>query len=173
MGLEAERFNAISHTQGIVGCGYSHLEVLKIAKSRNYKNILIFEDDFEFLVSKEEFDKELDQFFDSKLDYDVCMLGYLLIESCDIKEFPFVTRVLAAQTASAYLVNEKYYDKLIDLYTWAILKLEQTGEHWNWANDQIWKTLQQKDNWFCFTKRIGKQRDGYSDNTASYTIYNC
>jgi GR25 family glycosyltransferase involved in LPS biosynthesis len=50
MRLEGERFNAISHSKGIVGCGYSHLEVLKLAKSRNYKNVLIFEDDFKLII---------------------------------------------------------------------------------------------------------------------------
>ena len=67
MGLEAERFNAISHSKGIVGCGYSHLEVLKLAKSRGYKNILILEDDFVFLVTKNELEKELSRFFDTMM----------------------------------------------------------------------------------------------------------
>jgi hypothetical protein len=51
--------------------------------------------------------------------------------------------------------------------------LEKTKAHWIYANDQIWKELQQKDNWYYFIKRIGKQADGYSDNALSYTTYNC
>lgn len=47
--LEYERFEAIETPGfGILGCGQSHLAVLKLAKERGYKNILIFEDDFTF-----------------------------------------------------------------------------------------------------------------------------
>lgn len=165
-----ERFDAIPHSSGIVGCGKSHLEVLKMAKQRQYKSILILEDDFTFLVSREELEKEMVQL--SEIDYDVCMLAYHLEDSCPIENSP-VIKVLTAQTASAYIVKEHYYDDLIDLYEHNIPLLESTGEHWNYANDQCWKTLQKKHNWVCPKPRIGKQRDGYSDNCQCYVNYNC
>ena len=140
--LEGERFNAISNSNGIVGCGYSHLEVLKLAKQRGYKNILILEDDFTFLIPKEQFEKELAMLFEHNIPFDVCMLAYNLMESEASVHGPFLKRVLSAQTASAYLVNSTYYDKLIDLYDVAIPVLEKTGQHWIYANDQIWKRLQ-------------------------------
>jgi glycosyl transferase family 25 len=63
-GLNYERFEAIETPGfGILGCGISHLSVLKLAKERKYKNILILEDDFTFIVSKEEFEKSLNLFF--------------------------------------------------------------------------------------------------------------
>jgi GR25 family glycosyltransferase involved in LPS biosynthesis len=171
--LEGERFNAIPNSNGIVGCGYSHLEVLKLAKQRGYKNILILEDDFTFLIPKEEFEKELTMLFEKEIQFDVCMLAYNLMESETIVHTPFLKRVLSAQTASAYIVNSTYYDTLINLYNVAIPLLEKTGQHWIYANDQIWKRLQRKDNWVCFTTRIGKQRASYSDNGQSYVDYNC
>ena len=68
MNLSCERFAGIVHpASGLVGCGLSHLAVLKLAKERNYENILIFEDDFTFLVSKEEFYKQISDFFKLKL----------------------------------------------------------------------------------------------------------
>ena len=171
--LEGERFNAIPNSNGIVGCGYSHLEVLKLAKQRGYKNILILEDDFTFLIPKEEFEKELTMLFEKEIQFDVCMLAYNLMESETIVHTPFLKRVLSEQTASAYIVNSTYYDTLINLYNVAIPLLEKTGQHWIYANDQIWKRLQRKDNWVCFTTRIGKQRASYSDNGQSYVDYNC
>ena len=41
---EYERFNAI-YTKGFgaLGCAMSHLEILKLAKKRNYKNIIQYE----------------------------------------------------------------------------------------------------------------------------------
>lgn len=56
---KAERFSAVYHSSGTVGCGKSHLSVLKMAKERKYKNILILEDDFYFVVSKDELECNL------------------------------------------------------------------------------------------------------------------
>ena len=91
----------------------------------------------------------------------------------DCSEYPFLKKVKDAQTASAYIVNEKYYDKLIELYEWAMPLLDTTGSHWIYANDQVWKKLQPNDKWYCFTERIGIQSDGFSDNANCYQTYNC
>jgi glycosyl transferase family 25 len=164
---KAERFSAIYHSSGIVGCGKSHLNVLKLAKERKYKNILILEDDFYFVVSKDELEYNLRLFFENVKKFDVCMFSYHLqkTEPC---EYSFLLRVLEGQTASGYLVNENYYDTLINLYEEAIPLLESTGIHWIYANDQIWKKLQALDTWYCFRNRLGKQRDGFSDNSQMY-----
>ena len=172
--LPFERFDAIStEHMGILGCTQSHLEVYKLAKQRKYKNVLILEDDFFFLVSKKELEEELTKFFDSQFDYNVCMLSYNVTKSKEVKHYDFVRKILENQSASGYIVNENYYDTLIALYEWAIPLLQKTGEHCNYANDQCWKSLQPKDKWFYFVKRIGKQRDGWSDNAKEYMVYDC
>ena len=170
-GLEYERFNAINHSSGIVGCGLSHLSVLKLAKEKKYKNILILEDDFTFLVSKEVFSAQIKLLAD--VNFDVCMLSYVLNNYQECEEYPFLLKVLDAQTTSGYVVNESMYDKLIELYSSAIPLLEQTGMHWIYANDQIWKSLQPDNRWYCFKTRLGKQRPSYSDCTESYADYDC
>ena len=81
---------------------------------------------------------------------------------------PFLEHVLYSQTASGYIVNGHYIQELIDLYEYTLLLLEETHMHWVYANDQIWKTLQEKDNWYAFKRRLGKQRSGYSDNTQTH-----
>lgn len=164
----SERYNAIENSMGILGCTMSHLNVFKLAKERGYKNVLILEDDFTFIVSKEEFEQNLKLFFDNEIDYDVLMLSYNLIRNEPVDEFPFIGKVIEAQTASSYIVNSRYYDKLINLYEYAIPLLSTTAEHWNYANDQIWKCLQKKDNWYYFTQRIGRQRPSYSDNSECF-----
>lgn len=172
MGLSGERYAAI-HTphSGIIGCGYSHLNVLKLAKEQNVKNVLILEDDFEFIVSKDTFEKELQHFFDTIPEYDVCMLSYIVQGSEEVPNNPRIGRVLNAQTASGYIVNGHYLDTLIELYSWAIPALERTNEHWNYANDHVWKQLQPNGKWYYMTNRIGKQRSSYSDNKMCH-VYN-
>jgi len=169
MGWKAERYPAIyTPHSGIVGCGYSHLNVLKMARDAGYKNVLILEDDFEFLVDKEELEQELSTFFESGIEYDVLMISYIIQKGESVEHAPFIRKVIDGQTASGYIVNRHYMDKLIELYEWAIPLLEQTNEHWRYANDLIWKQFQPYDKWYYTTRKLGKQRDGYSDNKMCY-----
>ena len=174
-GLIGERYNAIyiQNGGGCLGCSYSHLNVLKIARERGYKNVLILEDDFKFTVSKEELEEGLNHLFSLPFQFDVCMLGYNLQNGTIVDEYPFLTKVYEAQTASAYLVNQSMYDKLIAVYEWAVPLLESTGEHWNYICDQSWKSLQPDSHWYCFTTRMGIQRPSYSDCGNQYVIYEC
>uniref|UniRef100_A0A6C0IDS7 Glycosyl transferase family 25 domain-containing protein n=1 Tax=viral metagenome TaxID=1070528 RepID=A0A6C0IDS7_9ZZZZ len=167
-----ERFEAIETKGfGIVGCTMSHLSVLKIAKERNYKNILILEDDFVFSVNKTKFDILLDGFFQLEIPFDVCMLSYNMIQNKPT-EYSIINQVVEAQAASGYIVNNHYYDTLINLYEKSFPLLETTKQHWIYANDQIWKQLQKKDLWYYFVERIGKQIAGYSDIGEQYTENN-
>jgi len=170
MNLSGERFAGIYHSppMGILGCGKSHLQVLRMAKERGYKNVLILEDDFIFITSKEVLEENIQKLFDQKPDFDVCFLAYYLEQSEDMPDYPFLLRTIEAATASAYIVNEHYYDKLIELYEWAMPLLEQTQQHWIYANDQVWKSFQRTDKWYGFTPKLGQQSDGFSDNTNSY-----
>jgi GR25 family glycosyltransferase involved in LPS biosynthesis len=99
MGLTVERFSAIDRKPGIVGCGLSHLAVLKLARERGLKNVLIFEDDFQFLITKAEFEELLTDFFTSSVAYDVVMLGYSLEQKAEFNDM--VHKVVSASTASA------------------------------------------------------------------------
>jgi len=170
--LNAERFPGIPHDPGIVGCGKSHLSVMKLAKEAGLKNVLILEDDFTFLANKEVFEQSLESFFSEVGDnYDVCMLCCNLVEAASEKPFPFLKRIVEASNASAYIINGKYLDTLIALYEEAMPLLESTGQHWIYANDQVWKGLQRKDTWYLFDPRLGKQKSGYSDNAKRVMDY--
>jgi glycosyl transferase, family 25 len=169
--LEYERFEAIETPGfGTFGCCQSHLSVLKIAKERGYKNVLIFEDDFEFCVTKEVFEINLVGFFDQYPNFDVCFLSYNLREYQEI-ENSFVNKIVFSQTASGYIINSHYYDKLINLYEWAAPLLDETKQHWIYSNDIVWRDLQKTDNWYYFKERIGKQSDGWSDNVQGFVCY--
>ena len=171
--LTHERFEAIDEKPGTLGCIKSHLEVLKLAKKKCWKSVLILEDDFTFLVSREQFEFEMSQLMESGIDYDVCMLSYNLMKSDDISGCGFLLKVLEAQTTSAYIVKEHYYDVFIELLEKNIPLLGETHLCWKYAIDVCWKILQKKDNWVCTKTRIGKQRAGYSDIMGIYVDYNC
>jgi len=94
-----------------------------------------------------------------------------MLKSKDIEGIDFIKRVKHAHMASGYIVNENYYDKLIELYEVAVPLLEQTGSHHLYANDSVWKDFQETDKWYYFTKRLGNQRNGWSDNSNSYVNF--
>jgi glycosyl transferase family 25 len=165
-----ERFSAIRHeTIGGVGCGRSHIEVLKLAKERGYSRVLIMEDDFMFTVSKDEFQEKIDKLDD--IEFDVCLLSCNLMNFSMSPQHSFLNKVLEAQTTSGYIVSSHYYDELINVFSDAVNAFENTNYHWLYAIDVAWKPLQLRDNWICFNPRLGKQRPSYSDcgNTYSET----
>jgi hypothetical protein len=149
------------------------LGVLKLARERGYRNVLIFEDDYQFKVSKDDFEDGLTKLFALPTQFDVCMLGYNLNNGEIVEELPWLTRVYNAQTMSAYLVNNSMYDRLIELYEWSSPLIASTREDWNYACDQSWKRFQPVSQWYCFTKRMGVQRPSYSDNTGNFEDYQC
>jgi len=166
-----ERFPAIKRNPGILGCGYSHLGVLKEAKQRGYASVLIFEDDFEFLVDKDTFWRTMDSVTAdlSGANYDVIMLGYYVPKS--VPHTANLMKVMEAQAPSAYIVHSRMYDRLISLYEWAMPLLQVTGEHWEYANDQVWKCLQPNSEWYATMLRIGRQRASFSDCNGAFANY--
>lgn len=158
-GIPAERFSAIRHSNPAIGCTRSHLEVIKLAKERNYPYVVVFEDDFTFSVTKDKFDSIVAS---CPADYDVVMLDYYILKSEPYNED--FDRVLEAQAASAYIVNARFYDTLLANYEEAVRLFEMNPEyHWLYINDQYWKHLQPLSRWYMSRVRVGRQRPGYSD----------
>ena len=67
---EVQRIEAIETTNGYFGCVLSHIKALETAKSKNYDEVFIVEDDFEF-VNK-------DKFVYPEIDFDVCLIEALV-----------------------------------------------------------------------------------------------
>ncbi len=170
MDITAERFPGIERKPGIVGCTASHLAVIKRAKEEGWPNVLVFEDDFMFLVNKLKFYNNVREFFQSNMVYDVLMLGYNITgKSENLNEI--VSRGYNIQAPSGYIVHHRFYDKLINTWESALQHLIITGHHWHYANDQSWKSLQIDNTFLYFNIRIGKQRGSWSDNAGCYMDY--
>ena len=190
--IEATRFEAIEHSHGLYGCGQSHLAVLKLARDNGWKNVLILEDDILFtplhiedvqsaahssLITapcggvlnekrcnkpKQDFEQDIERLFAEGPEFDVVMLDINLQRS-EPTDQDWLIRVKYAHCAGAYIVQQHYYQKLIDLYEWALPLLLQTGAHWIYANDAVWGQLQEKDRWYAFKEQVCRQMSGYSD----------
>jgi glycosyl transferase family 25 len=160
--IDAMRFMAIEHDYGLYGCGLSHLAALKMAQSEKWNRVLILEDDIIFNLSKEDLQTRLNTLFNHGPAFDVCMLDVNLQQS-EPAEQDWLLRVKYAHCAGAYIVEKHYYQTLIDLYEFAMPKLLETGAHWIYANDAVWRDLQIKDRWYTFTDKLCRQMTGYSD----------
>jgi glycosyl transferase family 25 len=156
-GDRVERFDAIRHTHGGLGCSKSHLAVLERAKAQGWRNVLIVEDDFTWVALGCE--KSAPRFTEIAAGaYDV-----ILIAAAYAKHDPVTLRVQAAQTTTCYLVAEHYYDTLIANYKESIEQLEKTMNYGTYALDQWWKRLQPSGLWFIMRPTMGVQRPSYSD----------
>ena len=158
------RFAAIEelHGLGFIGCSKSHLAILRLAQERNYENIIIFEDDFKFIISKELLFSNLHEFFSKHREkFDVLMLSYNLHESEPIDDLIGYCR--KAQTASGYIVNKRIYSELIATMEIALEKLIETHQHWLYMNDVCWFSLQKTKEWYYLMDRAGIQRASFSD----------
>jgi GR25 family glycosyltransferase involved in LPS biosynthesis len=161
--IEAQRFEAIEHENGLYGCGQSHLAVLRLARDNGWKNVLILEDDILFNLPKQDFEQDIERLFTEGPEFDVFMLDINLQQSEPCPPYDWLIRVRYAHCAGAYIVQQHYYQKLIDLYEWALPLLLQTGMHWVYANDAVWGKLQEEDKWYTFKEQMCRQMAGYSD----------
>ncbi len=167
MEIRPERFPALRSIGPAQGCTLSHIEVLKLARDRGYPSVLIFEDDFQFLVSIAEFSDVINSLPN---DYDVVMLSYNLNHGEPYDDR--FGRVIDGQTTSGYIVHSRFYDKLIDTLEEGYRGfLANPDVHWIYIIDQYWKRLQPGSRWYYSLKRIGKQRASYSDLAGRVTDY--
>ena len=165
-GIVAERFPAIEHSIGIIGCGLSHIAVLKLARDRGYQSAMIFEDDFMFIDTDDTWKTKVPN------SYDIVMLAY----GEDIPSLPHdetFNRVRAVRSTSGYIVHSRFYDTLIAHWEEGVQLLTETGMHWVYALDKYWHSLHASCEWYLFKKRIGRQRPGYSDLANSFVNYDC
>lgn len=172
MNLQVERFSAIKTFPGGIGCTESHLNVLKKARDLKLESVIIFEDDFQFLISREEYDQIL---LNLPTNYDVVMLSYNIKQSEPFNEM--FGKVLEVQTTSGYIVHSRFYEKIINRVEEGLrlFKLYPYIDpvYDKYINDQYWKPLQPISNWYYSLKRVGLQRPSFSNLTNDYVDYGC
>jgi GR25 family glycosyltransferase involved in LPS biosynthesis len=171
MGLVGERIPAHNTTpQGHLGCALSHIDAIKVAKERGWPYVLIFEDDFQFIVDKLTFEKSIHEFFARNIDFDVLLLSYNLKQSVNYDDV--IGRATSAQTTSGYIVHSRFYDTLLNTFQEASEHLQRDYDYSVYAIDQYWKKLQTEHLFYYFKDRIGIQRADYSNIERRFIKYN-
>jgi hypothetical protein len=73
-----------------------------------------------------------------------------------------VSRAINVQTTSGFIVHNRFYDSLIRVWEEGLQNLIDTDNR-QYSLDICWKALQPSSQWFLMNRRIGVQRESYSD----------
>ena len=157
---------------GHIGCAKSHINVLNYAKKNKFKNILVCEDDFVFTNDKNNVQEKINTFLKkNKGNWDVVQLTSHYKTFRDNDENNNVRLIIKASTSSSYMINEAFYDKLLNSLNSSVENMEKEMIEYNKQNndvkkkktttrfalDQHWYPLQKKSNWYLFDPYLGKQ----------------
>lgn len=137
---------------GYLGCVLSHVFALEEAIQKGYGEVLIVEDDFEWIGK--------DKFVYPESDFDVCLL------ECLVKQDEFFSwtyrKVSDAEHTGAYIVKSHFYTILRDNFMESYNNLMRENVR-DYYLDIYWKQLQKKYTFITPSEKIGKQMIGYSD----------
>lgn len=166
-----ERFNAITHEKGAVGCTLSHIDCLKKLQENNEPYYMILEDDF--LILGEDNFQSFTLAFDKikQENWDIIILTPRgKTHTRNIKdEFH---RVIDNQTTTGYIIKHEFIKTLLPIYENSVKYLESGGNPDLWALDSCWKPLQETTQFWYFNKIYAGQLPGYSDIEKRPVNYN-
>jgi len=189
MGITATRFNAIKTKNGAVGCSMSHLACLQMAKANGWPQVFIAEDDICFSnpdlllsqinafvsdsdsVSANDLQSETENNSNQQHSWDV-----LLVAGNNAPPFEpignYCVRVRNCRAATGYIVQQHYYDTLIDNFKGGLQGLiKAPHDKPNFACDMYWMRLQAVDKWYLIVPLTVYQLEGYSDIEERHTDY--
>jgi len=159
---EAQRFPAVKMQAGNIGCALSHIKCVELAKSHDWPQVFICEDDITF-TNPPVLMNGIMKLTDSNIPWDVLVIGG---NNCP----PFVelndsfARVMNIQTTTGYIVKKHYYDILLDNFREGVKSLMREPDKKRiYSIDIYWKLLQQRDQWLTITPLTVIQYYDYSD----------
>jgi glycosyl transferase, family 25 len=172
---QIERFPAVKVSgHGALGCAKSHLEVLKLAMARGYKNYIVVEDDIEILNLEELSTgiKEYNTSIDGRVSHDILLLAANTFQF-QRTQFKSIIRTTEAFAAMAYMVRSHYYPTLLKTFEESVHLLEKHGRGSDhlFALDVCWKQLQARDTWLQLYPVTITQRPDYSDIVGGNVDY--
>ena len=159
--------------RGHLGCSKSHILIMEDFINSQYRNCIVFEDDFEFSQPANVIESLFEQIH--LIPYNVCMLSGNE-QNVQATQYPFLKKVNTCLTTAGYIVNKQFAPILLQNFKEGAQLLEKSynegtyrGEY---AIDQYWCLLQPNSNWYLFYPKLGKQRNSFSDIMGGVVDYN-
>lgn len=151
--------------KGAIGCSMSHQSVIAESIRDGLNNVMIFEDDFEFLCDRNRFMQDLERFMKTHPDYDILLFGVNSpagIYRAPSRNNAFI-KVNASQTTSGYMVSKKGLPKMKAACDRSVEGLKTTKCVQAHAVDLEWHSVMKEGNVYAFPYRVGRQMQSYSD----------
>lgn len=169
LGIErADRFEAISDDNRALGCSISHTRCLEEMLARGWDNMLVCEDDVEFLLDRRRLDALVDAFLDDPRAEVVC-LAYFVWQSRPYNRL--FLRGLSVQTAACYIVKRCVASELLETWHHGIEQLRRGGSPALYIADRSWAAIQQGHVFLVPIIRAARQRTSYSDLEGRIVTY--
>lgn len=172
------RFEGVAvPTNGAKGCFLSHMHCLAWSVANTQGHVLILEDDFEFLVDREQILQQVSR-ADSVCSgrWDVIIFGQYVHAWRQIEDSR-VFMVQRSTTTSGYLVNRNYIQTLLTKWHQAFSRIPADLSVFRPQDnlDQIQTEFQASDVWLAFPTSIGAQRAGKSiiGDVYVHNIWSC
>lgn len=159
-----------------LGTSLSHILALQKCKDARARTCLILEDDFTLIADSEDAKVMIDKLFTiiPSAAWDVVSLASSVVYAKNTT-YSFLRKIYDSQTLSGYVVNNHYYNTLIETFTssaWLFNEGDCSIDHKNmFAVDMFMKHRQPFGNWFVFEPRLGKQRQSFSDLEQALVDY--
>ena len=174
-----ERFSAIEHPIGPIGCGLSHINALQTCLDLYYseKYVCIFEDDFMILnmSNMTEFMHDFSK-IESDKEWDVIVLtprgNTVNIEQNNKMESANFKRIVNNQTATGYIMKQHIIPIIKNNMEEAVYNMINGESGDIYAVDQYWKKLQTEYKFYYSSHIFGGQLIGWSNNENRYVDYN-
>lgn len=142
----------LKYRVGALGCLFSHLEIIKDAKSKGYDRVLILEDDTIFKRDLKPLKDAISQLKNKKLNFELLYLAGTHITRPK-KISGSLVRCIKTYTTNSYIIDKSIYDFIIEGL-----------KDYNEEVDVFYATkVQTRGKSYCVRPHITRQRPGYSD----------
>lgn len=155
-------FDAIENVYGRAGCNLSHCGVIKQALEDGCNNVLIFEDDFEFLSYEEEYFVNQLNFLKNN-DWSMFYLGgNVLLRKINRVHLTYVSKNIVKVNkhlfgAFAYVINKNIFKLILDIYEPILFNILKKQRRHKRVRKQLYHHIDQ-----CFAKTIQRDYNCYT-----------
>jgi len=157
-----ERFPAVSHENGAIGCTQSHLSITLKGIEKKSDYIFVFEDDARFICTKKKIKKVLFEFMNNS-NLDVLCIGNNVIDK-PTKISNLLSRTKNTQTTSCYVMKASAFNDYVKVLKEG-LEMMRHGELHNGVVDIVWKKIQTEYVFAIPNKKLLVQKRSYSNIT--------
>ena len=164
------RFVGAVRNSGGLGCATSHRNLMRHLAKTADGLVLVCEDDVEFRATLDEIDTTVRD-FQNRPALGVLCLAYRN-RGPRLPISPQLALANNIQTAACYIVKPSAMTALQESFEASVTSLEAGGPWSRYANDQLWKRLQNGRTYFCIPRvPLAGQRAGFSDIAMKDTFY--